>query len=177
MSFQTSILNGHFTKLVFLRHNPLAYMTFNNKFCGLKCIIGRFQFSLCGIYSKVNRTDSIYSSYLNFLWNQIRWLNKTFKTNAKSFLCFDGPCKSRMQNNSDILGPTVTSGTSKPWSFHILILVCFVFLSLVHFMLEEVVNSAVNRCISTELMEPSVSTELDSITMKHCVLKNLNRVS
>ncbi|KAM7431578.1 hypothetical protein ABFA07_017863 [Porites harrisoni] len=28
--------------------------------------------------------------------------------------------------------------------------------NLVHFMLEEVVNSAVNRCISTELMEPSV---------------------
>ena len=35
---------------------------------------------------------------------------------------------------------------------------CLFFQSLVHFMLEEVVNSTVNRCISTELMEPSVST-------------------
>ena len=31
--------------------------------------------------------------------------------------------------------------------------------SLVHFMLEEVVNSTVNRCLSPELMEPSVSTQ------------------
>ena len=37
---------------------------------------------------------------------------------------------------------------------------CFVFSlssSLVHFLLDEVVNSAVNRCIDPELMEPSVS--------------------
>ena len=48
---------------------------------------------------------------------------------------------------------------------------CF---SLVHFMLEEVVNSAVNRCISTELMEPSVSTtKPDSMTTNHIPPKSV----
>ena len=41
-------------------------------------------------------------------------------------------------------------------------------------MLEEVVNSAVNRCISTELMEPSVSTtKPDSMTTNHIPPKSV----
>ena len=55
--------------------------------------------------------------------------------------------------------------------FFVCLFVCF---SLVHFMLEEVVNSAVNRCISTELMEPSVSTtKPDSMTTNHIPPKSV----
>ena len=45
--------------------------------------------------------------------------------------------------------------------------------SLVHFMLEEVVNSTVNRCLSPELMEPSVSRRYSLVWMLfHCVTRN-----
>lgn len=60
------------------------------------------------------------------------------------------------------------------------LLVCFVFLntSLVHFMLEEVVNSTVNRCLSPELMEPSVSikssSSVSSMSLRHIVVNCCN---
>lgn len=60
------------------------------------------------------------------------------------------------------------------------LLVCFVFLntSLVHFMLEEVVNSTVNRCLSPELMEPSVSIEssssVSSMSLHHIAVNCCN---
>lgn len=45
--------------------------------------------------------------------------------------------------------------------------------SLVHFMLEEVVNSTVNRCLSPELMEPSVSRQYSLVLILfHCATRN-----
>ena len=38
---------------------------------------------------------------------------------------------------------------------------CLFFYSVVRFLLEEAVNSAIHRCIEPKLMEPSVSTALN----------------
>ena len=52
---------------------------------------------------------------------------------------------------------------------------CLYFYSVVRFLLEEAVNSAIHRCIEPKLMEPSVSTALNVlgtvyISFSFCVI-------